>query len=368
MTLQQVDPIDAVLQQSKIKLYHWSELSNIPKRKYLIKGLLDQAAMSVVFGASNSGKTFVAIDIACHIALGREWRNKKIREGAVVYIAAEGGLGIEERLTAFRQHNNLDQYADIYVIPSNVCLSNDETAHIELLEQLSDIQDIKLIVVDTLARAMGSGDENSSSDMGSFIQNCDEIRHKTQAHVMIIHHSGKDGAKGARGHSSLKAALDTEIQVSQASGIIQVLVTKQRDGKTGDTLNFELKEYEVSKDEDGDPIISCALVETDISNSKTKLTSQAFQSYQVLCDLFCDETEVRKHTPKKGMQEQNCIGIESFKDHFIKSGIVSSDKPDSFSKAFNRSKNMLKSLGYIGEWDGYIWLTDKADKVGQTKM
>ena len=73
--------------------------------------------------------------------------------------------------------------------------------------------EIALIVVDTLSRAMAGANENTSEDMSQFIKNCDILRNISNAHLMIVHHTGKDAAKGARGSSALKAALDTEIEL-----------------------------------------------------------------------------------------------------------------------------------------------------------
>ena len=215
-------------------IYHWSELSKLRRRKYLIKGLLDQGGMSVIYGASNSGKTFIALDIACHIALGWAWQGRKTKRRAVVYIAAEGGLGIVERLNAFRIHKKLEGFADLYIIPSSLTLCGENDDLETLLSCLDAIPNIVLIFVDTVARALGGGNENSSEDMGAFIKNCDLIREHTKAHVSAVHHCGKDEGRGARGHSSLKAAIDTEIYVTQKEGVISAEVTKQRDGKTGE--------------------------------------------------------------------------------------------------------------------------------------
>ena len=74
---------------------------------------------------------------------------------------------------------------------------------------------VSLVVLDTLARSVAGGNENASEAMGAFVVNSDHIRHKTGAHVMAVHHSGKDAAKGARGHSSLKGAVDTEIELTR---------------------------------------------------------------------------------------------------------------------------------------------------------
>lgn len=346
--------------KKKIEIYHWSKLFQLPKRKYLIKGLLEHSASSVIYGASNSGKTFVALDLACHIALGWKWRNKNTCKGTVVYIAAEGGLGIFERLEAFRINHDLKDYADLHIIPSNICLCKDESAHEDLILELNKLENIKLIVIDTLARAMGSGDENSTSDMGSFIQNCDIIRHHTKAHVMMIHHSGKDQSKGARGSTALKGAIDTEMQVTQTGGVISATVTKQREGKVNYSLDFTLKEIEVGKDEDGDPQVSCSLVNAEISPQKQRLAPQTHNTFQVLIDLMLEKGV--SYTPKNGMSLQKCVRLDDFRDWFIKAGVADTDNKDSVSRAFKRQTNILKDKGYIGEWDKYFWILNQTDK------
>ena len=101
----------------------WSEIHCLPRRESLAAGLLDRAAMSVVYGGSNTGKTFFALDLSACFALNREWRGRRVRHGAVVYIAAEGGLGIEERLTAYRLHHGVKaDGVPLYVIPEPIDL------------------------------------------------------------------------------------------------------------------------------------------------------------------------------------------------------------------------------------------------------
>src|SRR5665811_1490280 len=82
----------------------WSQIHRLPKRESLIAGMLDRRGMSLLYGASGCYKTFLGLTIAAHIALGRDFYGRQVRFGGVLYIAAEGGLGIEERLTAFRYH------------------------------------------------------------------------------------------------------------------------------------------------------------------------------------------------------------------------------------------------------------------------
>jgi hypothetical protein len=93
--------------------------------------------------------------------------------------------------------------------------------------------------------------------MGAFIKNVDAIRSATGAHVCIVHHTGKDAAKGARGHSSLRAATDTEIELTTKDGISTAQVTKQRDGKIPPPFSYTLREVVLGADSDGDPVTTC---------------------------------------------------------------------------------------------------------------
>lgn len=316
-------PINAnISEHNGIRLYHWSELNQLPSRKYLIKGLFDASGLSVIYGASNSGKTFFGLDVACHIGLHMEWQGKKTKGGKVVYIASEGGYGTKDRLEAFRKHRSIEEYGEVYIIPSSVLLAGVTNDLKCLLESLRSLGPLDLVVIDTLARAMGGADENSAKDMGSFIKNCDELRSITGAHVMVIHHPGKDEERGARGSSALNAAIDTEIHISQAGGIITATVKKQRDGKTGEQFCFELQSYKVGTDEDGDALHSCALVNKDALPSRPKLKGRSLQIYHFLQKLIQESgTDL---VPHEGKGLQNAVQLKVVKDRYIEAGIFAS--------------------------------------------
>jgi len=122
---------------------------------------------------------------------------------------------------------------------------------------------VGLLVIDTLARVTAGGDENSSVDMGRLIAAADRLKSTTGAHVQLVHHMGKDASKGARGHSSLRAALDTEIEVSvdDATRLHTAKVTKQRDlASNGERLQFRLAPVPLGVDQWGGQVTACAVV------------------------------------------------------------------------------------------------------------
>lgn len=223
----------------------------------LIKGLLDQGAMTVLYGESNTGKTFLAMDIAFHISAGLSWGNMRTTQFPVLYIAAEGGLGARKRAAALaaRYSSEAATAAFHYLLhPINLLRADADLGRLIESVRAAGIR-FGLIVVDTLSRAMAGGDENSSTDMGAMVKHLDALRAATSAHIMVVHHSGKDRAKGARGHSLLRAATDTEIEVSEG----EIAVTKQRDLDKSFASGFALDVVTLGVDGDGEPVTSCVV-------------------------------------------------------------------------------------------------------------
>lgn len=353
----------------RLQPYAWSELHLLPKRRALIKGLLDCSAMSIVYGESNCGKTFLALELAAHIARGMNWRGRKTRQGAVVYIAAEGGLGLEERLTAFRRHHAMQEYPPFYLIPAAINLCSEDCDTAELIGEINALVNVAVVVIDTLSRAMAGGNENSPDDMTAFIGKCDRIKEETGAHIMVIHHSGKDSSKGARGHSALRAAADTEIEVTKdsASGIVTAEVKKQRDSRTGDKFFFTLKSIELGQDEDGDKITSCVLIPTDETPSTKKSVPKTLRRpLEILQNCLIDKGTVRP--VRQGMPAVMCITLDEYREALKIGNISGSDKPDSVNKAVCRAIDRLNDASITVSYGDYIWLADKQDKTGRTKF
>ncbi|MCH4543147.1 AAA family ATPase [Ochrobactrum sp. A-1] len=220
----------------------------------LVKGLLDQGAMTVLYGESNSGKTFVTMDLCYHIASGREWGGMRVTRMPVLYVAAEGGQGAKKRAAALAAKYGAVEGFYFLLHPVNLLRVDADLKPLIDGVRAFDVR-FGLIVIDTLSRAMAGGDENASTDMGAMVKHLDVLRKATGAHVLTVHHSGKDKAKGARGHSLLRAATDTEIEIADN----EISVTKQRDLDKAFASGFALDVVTLGIDNDGDPITSCTV-------------------------------------------------------------------------------------------------------------
>jgi hypothetical protein len=346
----------------------WSQIHRLPKRESLINGVLDRRGMSLLFGASGCGKTFFGLTIAAHIALGRGFYGLQVCRGGVLYIAAEGGLGIEERLTAFRYHQ--DVHVDgvpLYVIPEPIDLCHSDTDLKILLQHIGELPadpPLELVVIDTLSRAMAGGNENSSDDMGRFVRHCDQLRIKTGAHTLISHHAGKDDSRGARGHSLLKAAADTEIEITKGkdTGIAIATVVKQRDHRTGGAFAFKLEEVEIGQDEDGRAITSCAVVpvEGDFHKPRRKITGATKVALDLLRRATADAGEpvpAGNHVP---------VGVRGvrtslWRRYCYQGTVTDSEDPDAKRKAFHRACTKLREIEVVGVWDDWVWIVEPGD-------
>jgi phage/plasmid primase-like uncharacterized protein/KaiC/GvpD/RAD55 family RecA-like ATPase len=231
----------------------------------LVEGLMTIGSTVVVYGDSNSGKTFWALSVATAIATGSDCYGRKTDPGLVVYLASEAPASIRSRMQAIKKFYgcNLENLAMVPV-PVNF-YSGAQDAH-DVIEMVRAIEQIKgrparLIIGDTLARMSAGANENSGEDMGPVMARFDQVATATGATMMIIHHNGKDAARGARGWSGIRAHIDTEIEVSEKDGVRSVLVTKQREMPSkGETIYFKLEVVEMGTTKFGGVATTCVAV------------------------------------------------------------------------------------------------------------
>jgi hypothetical protein len=205
------------------------ELEQLPAPRWLVHNHLVAESISVLFGPSGGGKTFVALDLALAIATGQPWLGETVEGGYVVYATGEGLSGLARRIQAWRAaHGNpsLDRFR---VLPVAVqFMQPDDLEQLRLdLRTLPDPP--KLIVVDTLARSMIGAEENSARDMGLFLDGVERISKEWHAHVLLLHHTGKTG-ETERGTSALRGYVQTMLKLVGDDGQATLSCDKQKDG------------------------------------------------------------------------------------------------------------------------------------------
>lgn len=244
---------------SRFRVKTMAEFLNHPPMTWLLRGVIPKAELIVLFGPSTCGKSFMALDIAFAIARGMDWRGRKTKKGRVVYICAEGAGGARMRFMAYCRYNGLDpDMTDIGLIDvaPNFLEKGDA---LEVAKQILLSGKCDLIIGDTFAQMMPGGNENSGEDVGRALANCKGLHRACGCPVMLVHHSGKDAGKGARGWSGLRAAADAELEVLREEDDRVMTVTKMKDGEDGLEFDFKLRTVELGADDDGGTVTSCVV-------------------------------------------------------------------------------------------------------------
>lgn len=234
----------------------------------LIQDMLVRKSQSMLYGDSNSGKTFYALSMAHAICEGVEFMGKQVEKGATIYLATESPSSVISRVQAIKDFHQC-KMANLFIVqvPVNFFTSDAHaTQVIDLAKQIeSDTgEKVNLIIGDTLARMTAGANENSGEDMVPILQRLDAVVDETNAAFLTIHHSGKDATRGARGSSTIRAHIDTEIMVVEENSQRTATITKQRElPSKGVEIPFKLEIIEMGISKFGENVSTCVAVYDD---------------------------------------------------------------------------------------------------------
>jgi hypothetical protein len=363
--------------------------------EHLIKGILTRGETSMLVGPSGSGKSFLATDMSLSVARGIDFTHvqmanralrPKVRRGGVVYIAGEGARGLKKRLRAYRQAHGIDSERHPFVLltlPVDLHGSDDHTSllieevkhHSAAFEAEFGIP-VELIVIDTLSASCPGANENASDDVSRILGRCHRLSNLTGSAVMLVHHMNASGQR-ERGHSSLRANIDSVIEVSRhetlkdADGrtIRMAKITKQKDGEDGVSWRFILRQIELGRDVDNDLISSCICAppaEGDAPDGETAFEFRGPNARLIFESLLA---AFRTHgtTPLAGMQvpeRAKVVNLEHWRDEFRKRAPFDEKddekrRNDRVRKAMERAVTDFQNWKLIGLHSPWVWLTGR---------
>lgn len=333
-----------------------------------VQGVLVERSAAMIYGRSNSGKTFLATDLALHVAAGIKWNGRRVEQGGVVYCPLEGGNGFRNRVAAWRREHGLEGVEIPFAaVEAPINLLHPAADAEKLVETVKATAKtlavpVKLIVIDTLSRALAGGNENAPDDMGALVKSIDRIRHDTDAAVLLIHHSGKDDAKGARGHTLLVAAIDTEIEVTDQNGERTATVTKQRDLRKGDVFNFTLRTVDIGVNRHGEAVTTCVVEHGEVGTArsrKPKLTASEQKARRILADVIATEGTP---LPATDGFPSGLLGVPEarWRDECDSRRVCTADTRKVRTQAFRRAFTGLLNSGEVAARDDLVWLTNPA--------
>ncbi len=331
-------------------------LSEPPKSRWIVKDYLDEGSLSCIFGEPGAMKSFLAIDLGASVASGRNWHGNKIRKsGPVFYICGEGHGGLKRRFRAWTLHHDRSANIPFFIseTPAQVLDGDHFKTVVAAFEELrGEHGKPVLVIIDTLNRNFGPGDENSTEDMTLFIARIDTFMRSVGCAVMIVHHSGLSDKERARGASALRAALDWEFRLTKKTdGEREFTCTKCKDYEEPLPMSFKPKTIPLTgwTDEDtGEELTSCILEKCEAAAEEKKseyIDGPEKLAYKILCELSEDPEGAKR------------IYIKEWREIAYKKGISPSENKGTKQKAFKRAVTNLREKKLIETDDDFYWPT-----------
>lgn len=337
------------------------------KHDWQIKSLFEHGNIGQIFGATGSGKSFVALDMGYCIAAGLDYCGLPTKQGSVVYICGEGFGGLTRRLQALQSKYGSD-VTDKFFISEQPAAFMDIGITSDVAEAVKGLGNVNLVIIDTYHRNMGGGNENSADDFGTVLRNIDKFLKPLGVTVLLIHHSGHGDTDRSRGSSAIRAAMDFEYKSVLTGNSLTLSNTKMKDAGTPEPLSFDFVQTDLGIDDDGDSITSAYLdhkIGAATASSKgRKLSARDDAILQTLNDaITAHGVEPSADIKAKfgGFNSAFNPGrkvalVDRWRELAYKTITVDGPKkPDSLLKAFKRSREALANNGYIVSYGDYAW-------------
>jgi hypothetical protein len=341
--------------------------------RYLVKGVVASKALIVVWGRPKCGKSFWTFDLAAHVATGISYRGQKVRQGPVVYIAAEGVDGFNARIEAWRaQHLGDSALGHLLtegtipfdLLPARLDLVAEHGAFIsDVMAQTGNVPPV-LVVVDTLNRTY-AGSESSDEDMTAYIAAADAIKAAFNCTVIIVHHCGHESSR-PRGHSSLTAAADTQIAIRRDGDFVTATVEWNKDGPEGYVNVSRLDVVEVGRDGDGDAVttrvvVPCEPVEAGMGRGSAPMSPVLTLALQALTMAIAEAgaSHNQPHIPDGVLT----VAVELWRQYFYKRSIDAAPeaKQETRKKNFQKASRELQARSLVGCWNEHVWIVKRDD-------
>lgn len=361
--------------ESRFGAILWSGLDDIhQKREWLVEDMLYCGDFALSYGASQSGKSFLALDMAMAIARGLPFLGKKTRKGSVVYQAGEGGLGLISRMRAYRQyHEAWEKDLPVALLPTRVDLfapGGEADAFVQEMVSWRAYMDppLSLVIIDTFATASPGCNENASEDMGRVLFNVQRIQEAAGAAVLLVHHKNAAGER-PRGHTSLYANADTALEVVREEYNPRertLRVAKVKDGQDGEKIPFRLQSVTIGQHDDDKPMTSCVVVQPDIDTKpreariETPPTDKFF-----LAALRQVIAEKAQYAPEGITVPSPYTRVADWKEFCLRYRRMCDpqDMDEAIRKRITRSAERLIVKDHIGRQDGWLWITERGERA-----
>ena len=365
-------PRKPIAPQAPLRILSYRDMLAMPDPSWLVEGLIQERTSALLYGKSNSFKSFLAIDIACSIATaddqaGRYWHGHDIPiEGDVLYVATEGSRGVaKQRIPGWYEAHGIpedEQYA-VSLYPEEIALDDDKavtdlirSCSIFNFEQgnsddwLDPAFGYKLIVIDIFGASM-MGPETSDETARAWVRNINRIMREMKCAVLTVAHTGWADQTRARMHTHFWGSFDTRlIAEGDKDNLTTVLkVERHKDADSAGEWGFRMDKVEM---QNGLTTLVPRMCDEVQKTKKRRVSGRPAIALQALSEALIDHG---KRVAGPNFPSCPVVTLDQWKTMCKRHGMTDSNNPDSERKAFNRAKEALQNKGIIKQFDNHVW-------------
>jgi hypothetical protein len=344
----------------RFQLLTAAELAKRPPARWRVRGVLPLEGIAAIFGPSGSGKSFLVLDLLAAVASGAAWFGCRTKAAPVLYVALEGEAGIAQRVQAYHaKHGKVDAGFHFLLQSLDIRSATDRDDLVTAVQATGWSGGV--LCLDTLNRAAPGMDENDSKDMGEAIAAAKAIHAAVGGVVLVVHHTGKDAARGMRGHSSLIAALDAAIEVSRDVDRREWKIAKSKDGSDGEAHQFRLDVVTIGKDEDdGEPVTSCVVVpENDAGEDVRRVKLPSGGNQRIIWDGLQELLKAAGDRRPAGVPEELPMGrpVLQVDEAIVKVRSRLAVESDRQTERTRQAITGLVTRGLLVLREGWLWVS-----------
>jgi hypothetical protein len=336
-------PAATARQRSTLRLTLFGDIEIEHRKDWLISKLFGAGEISCTYGFPGCGKSVVLGDAAAYVAAGLPWFGRKVKQGAVLYVAAERGGLVKRRFAAWRKRHNLDGLpigvleGAFDLVGSLECVDEIIAAGRELVEHSGCA--LVWIIIDTKARVMGGGDPNSDRDIQILIASAMRLQDALgYPHVTIVDHVPHGSPERMKGSGALAGAVDGSFLVRKDGDVRSVTVGSKppNDGPEEFELLFRLESEVLGTDDDGQettaPVVVAAKSEGLRRAPRPKLSGRA-QKVVVAYGRLVGEGQCCDAPAVPGVEPgMKAVASEDLRQMSFKLGLFLDEEPDPTDK------------------------------------
>jgi hypothetical protein len=350
-----------------IKLTFFDELVKVAPKPWLIKNVIARGETSSWIAPPGKGKSALLVDIAVHLANGKNWRGYRTKgRCGVVYFAIERADLVKRRLVAHRLRDNLPDLpiavaGQVIDLMDRNCATN-IVAAIQRAEQHFGCE-IGLAVIDTYPKgiAAGGGDESHARDQNIVVANLRRVLDSLPIHVAGIGHTGKDESKGERGSNARLADVDVSVQVS-GDIVKTATVKKANDQPEGVLTSFRLEPFELGVDDDGDSFLTFIVSDEILTgvHADHRLSNKQKLALEALTEVVLSHGQ---DAPAEYRLPQGIkvVTAEQWKAELFRQNVLDKDAGNPRAR-YTELRNGLRTRQLIGVRDDWVWRAERERK------